>query len=84
TSVVDRVVHHCKKAAEWVHANENVFAANVELPDILTIDNTQVEEAAHLIAKLFESTMDLTDEDKELFLEPFKFSFYNIEDVDVL
>ncbi|CAK6982798.1 Hypothetical predicted protein, partial [Scomber scombrus] len=61
-----------------------LFKANVELPDILTIDNTQVEEAAHLIAKLFESTMDLTDEDKELFLEPFKFSFYNIEDVDVL
>lgn len=76
-----RVVHHCKKAAEWVQANKQLFAARVEMPEILNMDSTQTEEAAQEMAKLFDDTMDPNEEDKESILEPFKFLFYDIKDM---
>ncbi|KAG8007958.1 hypothetical protein GBF38_016619, partial [Nibea albiflora] len=80
TSVVVRVIHHCKKAAEWVQDNKNLFAARVEMPRILHMNSTQSEEAAQQMTKLFE-TVHLNEEEMELILEPFKFVFYKIEDM---
>ena len=51
------------------------------MPDILNTNSTQTEEAAQEMAKLFDGTMDPNEEDKESILEPFKFLFYDIEDM---
>ncbi|KAJ8273254.1 hypothetical protein GJAV_G00099450 [Gymnothorax javanicus] len=50
--VVDQVVHDCKKAMEWVQAIQNVFAAKVELPSALQMDDEELQEA---ICSNFES-----------------------------
>ncbi|KAL7377886.1 hypothetical protein ABVT39_005742 [Epinephelus coioides] len=49
--------------------------------DILSMDGTCTEEALQQLANLFDATLDVNDDDKELILEPFKFLFYNIEDM---
>lgn len=72
---------HCKKAAEWVQGNPQLFAARVEMPDILSMGGTCTEEAVQQLANIFDATLDVNDDDKELILEPFKFLFYNIEDM---
>lgn len=64
-----QVVHHCKTAAEWVQANKQLFAARVEMPEILNMDSTQTEEAAREMAKLFDDTMDPNEGDKESILD---------------
>ncbi|KAL7382378.1 hypothetical protein ABVT39_021351 [Epinephelus coioides] len=81
TNMVGQIVDDCKKAAEWVQGNPQRFAARVEMPDILSMDGTCTEEAVQQLANLFDATLDVTDDDKELILEPFKFLFHNIEDM---
>lgn len=69
---------HCKK---WVQGNPQLFAARVEMPGIFKMDGTCTEEAVQQLANLFDNSLDFSDDDKDLILEPFKFSFYNIEDM---
>lgn len=78
-----RIVRDCKKAAEWVKANQHLFSAQVELPNALKMGEVELAEAAQLYGKLWdEGTRErLTEHERESILEPFKFVFYNIEDM---
>ncbi|XP_070689024.1 peroxisomal membrane protein 11C isoform X1 [Pempheris klunzingeri] len=77
------IVHDCIKAAEWVKANQHVFSAKVELPDALTMGEEELAEAAQLYGKLWveKKSAGLDEHERISILDPFKFVFYNIEDM---
>ena len=51
------------------------------MPGIVNMNSTHTEEAAQEMTKLFDDTMDPEEDIKESILEPFKFLFYNTEDM---
>lgn len=56
---------HCKKAAEWVQENKNLFTGNIKIPSILHMDSESNEEATRDLKKGFDTTCALPDEERE-------------------
>lgn len=75
-SVEDRILHDCRHAAEWVEAKKQLLSAKVDLPDV------DQAEAALQYVRVWKDEVD--EHEKEAILEPFKFQFYNSDDVEIL
>ncbi|XP_030267114.1 uncharacterized protein LOC115578343 [Sparus aurata] len=75
----DRVLHDCRRAAEWVEANKPLLSARVDLPDVLSMGEERQAEAALQYGRVWKEELD--EDEKETILEPFKFTFYDIDDM---
>ncbi|KAL7394805.1 hypothetical protein ABVT39_004478 [Epinephelus coioides] len=81
-----RVIYECKKAAERVERNQHLFSDKVESPSVITVGEEELVEAVQQYDKLRvedESSM-VDDIEEDTILEPFKFKFYKMEDVELL
>ncbi|KAL7384094.1 hypothetical protein ABVT39_024006 [Epinephelus coioides] len=78
-----KIVHDCKRPAEWVETNQHLFSGKVELPDAVQMGEEELTEAAQQYVTLWvqEESADMDDQEKEGILEPFKFLFSKIEDM---
>ncbi|XP_069378874.1 uncharacterized protein [Paralichthys olivaceus] len=78
-----RILHHCKKAAEWVETNQHLFSAKVELPCVLTMGEEEVEEVVRQYRRLWdeEECCQLDNQETEDILDHFKFKFENVDDM---
>ncbi|XP_029943704.1 uncharacterized protein LOC115385770 [Salarias fasciatus] len=82
TSIEDKILQDCTKAAEWVQDNPHLFAATVEMPDILQMgQEMQKEFVKQLLSLSSDGSSQLCEDDKEQILEPFKFTFQVVEDM---
>ncbi|XP_061588999.1 uncharacterized protein LOC133453133 [Cololabis saira] len=64
---------------EEQQANEHLFSARVDLPDILCMGEDNQAEAALQYGRVWTEQPD--DDEKDSILEPFKFTFYSTKDM---
>ena len=78
-----RILHHCKKAAEWVETNQNLFSGVVEFPSVLTMGEEQVEEVLGQYRRLWDDAEfgQLDEQEEADILDNFKFKFESVEDM---